>query len=114
MMIEQTSRPTPALADQGNTLSADNPGSPGIDWNLLAEIFPALVNAVGWLVWFGYLLVPSLFGLHNVDLFSTANNAVFTLMGFILCLAINVAIRSEHGGRAVFFVCGLALLAYWF
>ncbi len=85
-----------------------------IDWNLLAEIFPALVNALAWLVWAGFLLLPTLFGLHHVDLFSTANNAVFTAMGFILCLTVGVAIRSEHGGRAVLFVSGLALLAYWF
>ncbi|MGB0849444.1 MAG: hypothetical protein ACPGSM_22095 [Thiolinea sp.] len=87
---------------------------PGVDWDTIAEIIPALVNALAWLLWALFLLIPSLFGLHYAPLFSSANNAVFTLMGLVLCIALSIAIRAGHGARAIVFLMGISLLSFWF
>ncbi len=88
--------------------------TPGVDWEEIAEIIPFLVAALAWLLWALFLLIPSVFGLHNAPLFSTANNIVFTLMGFVLCIALSVAVRSGHGARAIVFLLGISLLSFWF
>lgn len=85
-----------------------------IDWDTVAKIFPAAFSALCWILWAAFLLTPSLFGLHYAAMFSTANNTVFVLMGFVLCTAISIAIRAGHGGRAVFFGLGIFLLSFWF
>ena len=85
-----------------------------IDWNLVAEIFPALFSALCWIVWGLSLLIPSIFGLHYTTLFSTANNVIFVLMGFVLCMAMSTAIRAGHGARAIFFALSISLLSFWF
>ena len=97
----------PATSDQ-----SDQPEP--IDWDTVAEIFPALFSMTCWVTWGMFLLIPSVFGLHHAPLFSAANNTVFTLMGFVLCIATSTAIRAGHGGRAVFFGLGLFLLSFWF
>ena len=88
--------------------------TPPVDWDTIAEIIPALVAALAWLLWALFLLIPSLFGLHYTPLFSTANNAVFVLMGLVLCIALSIAIRSGHGARAIVFLLGISLLSFWF
>ena len=85
-----------------------------IDWDTIAEIFPAGFSALCWILWAAFLLTPSIFGLHYAPMFSTANNTVFVLMGFVLCSAVSVAIRAGHGMRAVFFGLGIFLLSFWF
>lgn len=85
-----------------------------IDWDMVAEIIPPAFSVLCWVLWAAFLLTPSLFGLHYAAMFSTANNTVFTLMGFVLCIAISTAIRAGHGGRAVFFGLGIFLLSFWF
>ena len=77
-------------------------------------IFPACFSVLCWILWAAFLLTPSLFGLHYAPMFSTANNVVFVLMGFVLCSAVSVAIRAGHGMRAVFFGLGIFLLPFWF
>ena len=94
-------------------LNGAHPSDP-VDWETIAEITPSLVHVFCWLLWLAFLLAPTLFNLHHTHLFSTANNVVFVLMGLVLCLAVGAAIRSGHGGRAVFFALGLSLLSFWF
>ena len=88
--------------------------APPVDWDNIAEVIPPLVALLSWLLWALFLLIPSIFGLHDAPLFSTANNVVFVAMGFVLCMAISSAIRSGHGARAIFFLMGLSLLSFWF
>lgn len=95
-------RPTPPAAPEP------------IDWDLVAEIVPPAFSLLCWILWAAFLLTPSLFGLHYAAMFSTANNTVFVLMGFVLCMAVSIAIRSGHGGTAVFFGLGIFLLSFWF
>ena len=86
----------------------------GIDWDTIMEITPALVSVTCWALWGLFLLIPTTFGLHYAPMFSTANNTVFVLMGFILCIAVSTAIRAGDGATAVFFAAGVTLLSYWF
>lgn len=88
--------------------------SPPIDWDMVAEIFPPAVSALCWILWGMFLLIPSIFGIHHAALFPAANNAVFVLMGFVLCIALSTAVSLGHGFRAVFFAIGIFLLSFWF
>lgn len=97
-------------------LEQTTPASPAepVDWDTIAEIVPPLFSLICWALWALFLLIPSAFGLHYAALFSTANNVVFVLMGFVLCIAISTAIKAGHGMRAVFFGLGIFLLSFWF
>lgn len=85
-----------------------------IDWDMIAEIFPQAFSVMCWVLWGMFLLIPSVFGLHGVAMFSTADNTVFVMMGFCFCIFQSTAIRAGHGVRAVFFAVGLFLLSIWF
>ena len=100
--------------DEVNSYHTAPTRAESIDWDVIAEMFPTLFSVFCWMLWGMFLLVPSLFGLHDAALFSAANNTVFVLMGFVLCMTISTAIRAGHGARAVFFALGLFLLSVWF
>ena len=102
MMIEQTSRPTPALADQETAIHA------------LIRIMPDLLCWLAWLVWFGFLLIPVLFDLHGTAAFEVANNVAFTLTGLVLVLASGIALAEAHHIRSGLFAGVVFVLSYWF
>lgn len=85
-----------------------------IDWRLIHALIPWLATGFAWLMWLGFLLIPTAFGLHYAGMFPAANNAAYTAMGLTLCLAATVAASHQHGVRAILFTFSVLLLAYWF
>ncbi|WP_287600605.1 hypothetical protein [Thiothrix sp.] len=85
-----------------------------IDWRTIHALIPWLSTLFAWLMWAGFLLVPTVFGLHYAGMFPAANNAVYVMMGLTLCLAATAAASMQHGVRAIFFTGSVLLLSYWF
>lgn len=85
-----------------------------IDWMLFFRTLPPLFLALAWVLWIAFLLIPAFFGLHYADLFPAEENALFVLMGLVLCLAASIALLHCHVLRSVGFVMAVSILAYWF
>ncbi|MDX9989021.1 hypothetical protein [Thiothrix unzii] len=85
-----------------------------IDWRLIHALIPWLAAVSSWLMWAGFLLIPSTFGLHYAGMFPAANNAVYVMMGLTLTIAATIAAQSQHGVHAILFAFSTLLLSYWF
>ena len=80
----------------------------------LIRIIPDLLCWLAWLVWFGFLLLPTLFDLHGTAAFDVASNVTFILTGLVLVLASSTALVESHHIRSGLFAGVVFVLSYWF
>ena len=92
----------------------DSPQYNPIDWRTLAHMTPWLVNLFTWGIWCGFLLLPTVYGLHNTPHYPLENNLLFVLTGLVLAIAGSVALSVGHVGRCCLFAFPVFLLAVWF
>ena len=85
-----------------------------IDWRLLHSMIPWLVTSFAFVMWAMFLLIPTLFGIHNAVMFSALNNASYALSGLTLCFAAFRAAKANHGVHTVVFAFSVLVLSYWF
>ena len=85
-----------------------------IDWPLVARVAPWLIVALGWVLWFAFLLIPTVYDSHGADRYPLENNVLFTLTGLVLALASQTALDMGHKVRVALFVFVILILSYWF
>ena len=85
-----------------------------VDWDIVMEVSPTLLNGFCWLIWLLFLVLPALSGAHGTAAYSASQNSLYVGVGFVFCLTIREALKAGAGVRAVLFVLVLLILAYWF
>lgn len=101
------------LGELDDTPPSPLPSEP-VDWSILTVMLPWLVQAMVWLVWFFFLLIPTAYGLHGTDHYPLENNLIFVLTGGVLALASSTAWQLNHLIRSTLFAGVMGLLCFWF
>lgn len=84
------------------------------DWRLLRALLPYLCSAYAWLCWLAFLLLASVWGVHDTLYFSALENTLYCLLGLVLCLATTVAAQDNQAMLSLLLTLSVQLLAAWF